>query len=68
MTDTNGTDTLVWIIGTDNKLHAYDGDTGTAVLAAQTDTMTASSPFVTPIVSGGRMFVAANAQVFALKP
>jgi hypothetical protein len=68
MTDTNGTDTLVWIIGNDNKLHAYDGDTGTAVLAAQTDTMGASSPFVTPIVSGGRIFVAANAQAYALRP
>jgi hypothetical protein len=68
MTDANGTDTLVWIVGTDNKLHAYDGDTGTAVLAATTDTMTASSPFITPIVSGGRMFVAANAQAYAFKP
>ena len=68
MTDANGTDTLVWIVGNDNKLHAYDGDTGTAVLAATTDTMTGSAPFQTPIVSGGRMFVAANAQAYAFKP
>jgi outer membrane protein assembly factor BamB len=68
MTDANGTDTLVWIIGNDNKLHAYDGDTGAEVLAATTDTMAASSPFVTPIVSGGRIFVAANTQTYAFKP
>jgi len=70
MVDANGTDTVVWLIGNDNKLHGYDGDTGAAVFngGAAADTMTASSPFVTPIVANGRMFAAANAQVYAFKP
>ena len=70
MVDASGTDTLVWIVGTDNRLRAYDGDTGTVVFngGAAGDLMTASSPFITPIVANGRIFGAANAQTYAFKP
>jgi hypothetical protein len=70
MVDASGTDTLVWLMGNDNKLRAYDGDTGAVVYngGATTDTMTASSPFVTPIVVNGRIFASSNTQTYAFKP
>ena len=70
MVDAAGTDTLVWIVGTDNRLRAYDGDTGAVVFngGAAGDVMTASSPFITPIVANGRIFVSANAQTYAFRP
>jgi hypothetical protein len=70
MTDANGTDALVWTIGTDNKLRALDADTGTVVFngGAAGDTMSAVASFQTPIVANGRIFAASNTQVYAFKP
>jgi outer membrane protein assembly factor BamB len=70
MTDGSGTDTMVWLVGNDNKLRAYDGDTGTVVFngGATGDTMTASASFITPIVANGRIFVSANGQTYAFRP
>jgi hypothetical protein len=70
MTDASGTDALVWLIGDDNKIRAYDGDTGTVVFAggAATDTMATVAPFQTPIVANGRIFAASSTQVYAFKP
>lgn len=70
MADASGTDTLVWLVGSDNKLRAYDGDTGTVVFngGAAADTMAASSAFITPIAVNGRIFVATNTQAYAFKP
>jgi outer membrane protein assembly factor BamB len=69
-TDAQGTDALVWIVGSDNKLYALDGETGKAVFSggAAADTMSAVQKFVTPIVANGRVFVAANNQVYAFTP
>jgi outer membrane protein assembly factor BamB len=69
-TDSQGTDALVWIVGTDNKLYALDGDTGKAVFSggAAADAMSSVQKFVTPIIANGRVFVAANNQVYAFTP
>ena len=68
--DSRGTDALVWIVGSDNKLYALDGETGKAVFSggAAGDAMSAVQKFVTPIVANGRVFVAANNQVYAFTP
>jgi hypothetical protein len=70
MTSAAGTDALVWLVGTDNRLRAYDGDTGMVVFngGAAGDVMTTSSTFITPMVANGRIFVAANAQTYAFRP
>ena len=70
MTNAGGTDALVWIVGNDNRLRAYDGDTGTVVFngGAAGDVMGASSNFITPIIANGRIFVSANAQTWAFRP
>ena len=69
-TDAQGTDAVVWIVGNDNKLYGLDGDTGKSIFAGgtSTDTMSAVQKFETPIIANGRVFVAANSQVYAFTP
>jgi outer membrane protein assembly factor BamB len=66
-TDAQGSDAMVWIVGSDNKLYGLDGDTGKTVFAggSATDVMSSVQKFETPIVANGRIFVAANNQVYA---
>ena len=60
---------IVWAIGAedDQRLHGYDADTGAVVFAGggAGDAMTATSRFITPIVAKGRMYVAADGQLYA---
>jgi hypothetical protein len=69
-TDAQGTDAVVWIVGNDNKLYGLDGDTGKSIFAggASADTMSTVQKFIPPIVANGRVFVAANNQVYAFTP
>ncbi len=68
VTTTDGhADALVWVVGAegDGKLHAYDGDTGQAVLAPIA-IGAGVRRFQTPIVAGGgRIFVAVDGGVRA---
>jgi hypothetical protein len=69
-TTTDGTsDAIVWAIGAedDQRLHGYDGDTGDVVFAGggAGDAMASTSRFITPIVAKGRIFVAADGQLYA---
>jgi hypothetical protein len=67
-TDGSGSNTIVWSVGSDNKLHGVDGDTGTSVFAGGATAMSAVNTIQTPIVANGRIFVASNSQVYAWKP
>jgi hypothetical protein len=69
-TDAQGTDAVVWIVGSDDKLYGLDGDTGKAIFSGgtNTDTMSSVQKFETPIIANGRIFVAANNQVYAFTP
>jgi outer membrane protein assembly factor BamB len=69
-TDAQGTDAVVWIVGNDNKLYGLDGDTGKSIFAGgtNTDTMSSVQKFETPIIANGRVFVAADNQVYAFTP
>jgi hypothetical protein len=67
MTDTSGSDAIVWAVGSDNKLYGIDGDTGTGVSVTATVLSTVQS-IQTPIIAKGRIFVASNTQVYAFKP
>lgn len=68
MTDDRGNNTIVWIVGNDDKLHALDGDSGTSVFDGGASAMSSVQKFQTPIVTGGRVFVAASNRVYAFTP
>jgi outer membrane protein assembly factor BamB len=68
MTDANGSNALVWIVGNDDKLYALDGDTGASVFDGGASAMSTVQKFQTPIVANGRVFVAANDRVYAFTP
>jgi hypothetical protein len=67
VTDSAGANAIVWVVGNDNKLHGLDGDTGKSVVDVATSLGTVQT-IQTPIVAKGRIFVASNSQVYALKP
>jgi outer membrane protein assembly factor BamB len=70
VSNAQGQDALVWVVGSDNKLHAMDGDTGSSVFGGGTssDTVSTVQKFVPPIIANGRVFVASNNQVYAFAP
>jgi hypothetical protein len=64
-----GADPIVWTLGA-NRLYAYDGETGTELFAggATGDRLSAVQHFQTPIVAKGRVYVAAENQLYAFTP
>lgn len=72
VTTTDGTsEAIVWAVGaeSDNRLHGFDGDTGAVIFGGggATDAMGSTRRFITPIVAKGRIFVAADNQLYAFK-
>jgi hypothetical protein len=71
VTTSDGTnDVIVWVPGADdnNFLHAFDGDTGTAIaFAGSTVQIPKMRRFNAPIAAKGRIFVAADNAVEAFK-
>lgn len=68
-TTTDGTsEAVVWVVGAegDNRLYGFDGDTGATIYGGN-DEMTSTRRFITPIVAKGRIFVAADNQLYAFK-
>jgi hypothetical protein len=65
-------DLLVWSLGAegDQRLHAYDGDTGEVVYdgGGEGELMTGTRRFSTGIVARGRIYVAADEKVYAFVP
>ncbi len=70
VTTTDGhAEAIVWGLGatSSNRLMAFDGDTGAVIFngGAAGDVMTATSKWITPIVARGRIYVAADNNVYA---
>jgi outer membrane protein assembly factor BamB len=63
--NSQGNDAIVWIVGTDNKLYGLNGDTGATLYDGGSTAMSGVRKFQTPIVSKGRLFVAADGRVYA---
>lgn len=70
MTDESGTDAIVWIVSSSNRLHALDATTGSPIYSGggASDAMSLVTKFTTPIIANGRVFVGANARVYAFTP
>jgi len=67
MTDTAGTNSILWYGGSDGRLHGINGDTGASV-RIDTTALGAMRPHQSPIIANGRIFVAADNRVFAFTP
>ncbi len=70
VTTTDGrSEAIVWSVGAegDNRLHSFDGDTGRTVYSGggPNDVMGRVRRYHTPIVAGGRIFIAADDMVRA---
>jgi outer membrane protein assembly factor BamB len=64
-------DAIVWQMGaeTDNRLHAFDGDTGVPLAFPDKNvTIPGMRRFNSPIAAKGKIFVAADGAVVAFKP
>ncbi len=63
---------MVWSVGAegDGRLHGFDGDTGAVVYAGggPSDAPGAARRFQTPILAGGRIYVAVDGGVRAFAP
>jgi outer membrane protein assembly factor BamB len=68
VTDSVGSNPIVWVVGSDNELYGFDGDSGASVFSGQATALSAVQAIQTPIVANGRIFVASNSQVYAFKP
>jgi hypothetical protein len=65
-----GQNTVVWFVSTegelvtpDYKLHGFDGDTGTELVA--TTAMAPSHRFISPIAAKGHIYVATDQQLYS---
>jgi outer membrane protein assembly factor BamB len=73
VSSTDGTnDTIVWVVGAsgDQRLHGYDGDSGTVIYAGggANELMAGTHKWsTTGIVARGRMYVAGDNKVYAFK-
>ncbi len=67
MTDTAGTNSVLWYGGSDGHLHGLNGDTGASV-RADTTTMGATRQHQAPIIANGRIFLATDNRVYAFTP
>jgi len=70
VTTTDGTsEPLVWTVGSEvtNRLHAFNGETGELIFAGggRNEQMSLVRHFQTPIAVDGRIFVAADKQLYA---
>jgi outer membrane protein assembly factor BamB len=68
MIDAQGTNALIWVVGLDDKLHAYDAETGAEIFAGGTDLdlIPGVQKYQAAIVAHGRVFVV-GARVYAFK-
>jgi len=69
MTDTAGSNALIWMSGTEDKLHAHDAETGAEVFAGGTDAdlIPGVQKYQTAIIAHGRVFIV-GARVYAFTP
>ena len=68
VTTSDGTaDALVWGLGAygDNRLHAFDGDTGAAIVTSAA--MPNVRHWVAPLVAKGSIYVPVNGRVYAFR-
>jgi len=68
MTNAQGADAIVWYVGTNGQLNAFNADTGASLLSGAAITVGTVKPHQSPMVANGRVFVASDNRVYALTP
>ena len=80
VSDAQGHDAIVWVIGTNGQLYGLYGDSsdasdtthsalgGASVLTGSAVTLATTKAHQSPIVANGRLIAATDTRVFALRP
>jgi len=70
MSNASGSDALVWQLGSDSRLRAFDAATGAVVFdgGGAGDTIGSYSYLITPIIAKGRVYVATHGKIAAFAP
>jgi len=65
--DDRGTEPIVWIVGDDGSLNAFEGETGAYLLGIRgyAAGITDMTNYQAPIIAKGRIFVAGNSRLYA---
>jgi hypothetical protein len=67
MSNAQGADAIVWVVGTNGQVNALNADTGAPILTSPVAT-SATKGHQSPIVANGRLIVGTDTRVWALKP
>jgi outer membrane protein assembly factor BamB len=68
MSNAQGADAIVWVVGTNGQVNALNADTGMSVLSGNPIATASLKGHQTPIVANGRLYVTTDTRVFALRP
>ena len=68
MTNAQGADAIVWVVGTNGQLNALNADTGASLLTGAAISLGTVKPHQSPIVANGRVIAASDTRVYALTP
>jgi outer membrane protein assembly factor BamB len=68
MSNAQGADAIVWVVGTNGQLNALNADTGASVLTGGAISLGTVKPHQSPIVANGRVIAASDNRVYALTP
>ena len=68
MSNAQGADAIVWVVGTNGQLNALNADTGASLLTGAAISLGTVKPHQSPIVANGRVIAASDNRVYALTP
>jgi hypothetical protein len=68
MSNAQGADAIVWVVGTNGQLNALNADTGASLLTGTAISLGTVKPHQSPIVANGRVIAASDNRIYALTP
>jgi hypothetical protein len=68
MTNAQGADAIVWVVGTNGQVNALNADTGASVLSGNPIATATIKGHQSPIAANGKVIVATDTRVFKLTP
>jgi hypothetical protein len=68
MTNAQGADAIVWVVGTNGQVNALNADTGASILSGNPIATATTKGHQSPIIANGRLIHSTDTRVFALTP